>query len=92
VLTQCAWAAARTRDSCFHAQFLRFKARSGRKKAAVAVAASILTTARHMLKDGAFHQDLGANHSPRRNPTQLATKLANRIRNLGFHVDIRVAA
>ena len=32
---QCAWAAARTKDSYFHAQFLRFKARSGQKKAAV---------------------------------------------------------
>lgn len=92
VLIQCAWAAARTKDSYFHAQFLRLKARSGPKKAAVAVAASILTTAYHMLKDGTYYQDIGADHFAKRNPAQLATKLANRIRSLGFQVDIRAAA
>ena len=45
VLVQCAWAAARKKNSYFQAQFLRLKARCGPKKAAVAVAASILTTA-----------------------------------------------
>ena len=52
VLVQCAWAAARTKDSYFQAQFLRLKARCGAKKAIVAVAASILTTTYHMLADG----------------------------------------
>jgi transposase len=52
VLVQCAWAAARKKNSYFQAQFLRLKARRGAKKAAVAVAASILTTAYHMLADG----------------------------------------
>jgi transposase len=64
----------------------------GPKKAAVAVAASILTTAYHMLADGTCYQDLGADHFARRNPSRAAAKLANRIRNLGFHVEIRPAA
>ena len=92
VLVQCAWAAARKKNSYFEAQFLRLKARRGPKKAVVAVAASILTTAYHMLTDGTCYQDLGADHFARRNPARAAAKLANRIRNLGFDVEIRPAA
>ena len=38
--------------------------RRGPKKAICAVAASILTAAYHMLRNGTFYQDLGADHSP----------------------------
>jgi transposase len=62
VLVQCAWAAARKKGSYFEAQFLRLKGRRGPKKAAIAVAASILTTVYHMLRDGTCYQDLGPNH------------------------------
>jgi len=92
VLVQSAWAAGRKKNSYFQAQFLRLKARCGPKKAAIAVAASILTTAYHMLTDGTWYQDLGADHFARRNPARAAAKLANRIRSLGFHVEIRPAA
>jgi len=92
VLVQCAWGAARKKNSYYQVQFLRLKARSGPKKAAIAVAASILETAYHMLKDGTFYHDLGADHFARRNPAREAEKLAKRIRSLGFTVDIRAAA
>src|SRR5574342_696280 len=60
VLVQAAWGAARKKNSYFQAQFLRLKARHGAKKAAIAVAASILimTTVYHMLPDCTY-QDLG---------------------------------
>lgn len=92
VLVQCAWAAARKKNSYFQAQFLRLKARCGPKKAAIAVAASILETAYHMLADGTCYQDLGADHFAHRNPAREADKLVKRIRSLGFEVDIRAAA
>ena len=92
VLVQAAWGAARKKNSYFQAQFLRLKARHGAKKAAIAVAASILTTVYHMLRDGTCYQDLGAEHFTRRNPAKAAARLANRIRNLGYHVEIRAAA
>ncbi len=92
VLVQAAWGAARNKNSYFQAQFLRLKARHGAKKAAIAVAASILTTAYHMLRDGTCYQDLGPEHFTRRNPAKAAARLANRIRNLGYHVENRVAA
>jgi hypothetical protein len=92
VLVQCAWAAARKKYSYFQAQFLRLKARCGPKKAVVAVAASLLATAYHMLADGTCCQDLGADHFARRDPARIVAKLANRIRSLGYAVDIRAAA
>jgi transposase len=92
VLVQCAWAAARKKNGYFQAQFLRLKARCGPKKAVVAVAASLLATAYHMLADGTYYQDLGPDHFTRRDPARIAAKLANRIRSLGYAVDIRVAA
>src|ERR1700757_4174861 len=92
VLVQAAWGAARKKNSYFQAQFLRLKARHGAKKAAIAVAASILTTVYHMLRDGTCYQDLGPEYFTRRNPAKAAARLANRIRNLGYHVEIRPAA
>jgi transposase len=92
VLVQAAWGAARKKNSYLQAQFLRLKARHGAKKAAIAVAASILTTVYHMLRDGTYYQDLGPEHFTRRNPAKAAARLANRIRNLGYHVEIRAAA
>jgi transposase len=92
VLVQCAWAAARKKGSYFEAQFLRLKGRRGPKKAAIAVAASILTPVYHMLRDGTCYQDFGANHFIRRDPARTARKLADRIRSLGYIVEIRSAA
>jgi transposase len=67
--------------------------RHGAKKAAIAVVASILTTVYHnMLRDGTYCQDLGPEYFTHRNPAQAAARLANRIRNLGYHVEIRAAA
>jgi len=92
VLVQAAWGATRKKNSYFQAQFLRLKARHGAKKAAIAVAASILTTVYHMLRDGTCYQDLGPEYFTRRNPAKAAARLANRIRNLGYYVEIRRAA
>ena len=45
-----------------------------------------------MLRDGTCYQDLGPNSFARRNPARTARKLADRIRNLGYIVEIRSAA
>jgi transposase len=57
-----------------------------------ASAASILTIVYHMLRDGTCYRDLGPEYFSRRNPAKLAAKLVNRIRNLGYHVEISAAA
>ena len=80
------WAATRKKNTYLQAQFLRLKSRRGPKKALIAVAASILTIVYHMLRDGTFYRDLGPEYFARRSPAKLAANLANRIRNLGYHV------
>jgi transposase len=87
-LIQCAWAAARTKGSYLQAQFHRLRARRGAKKAIGAVAASILTAAYHMLKDGTLYADLGADHFDKRAKAGQARRLVARLRNLGFAVQL----
>ena len=77
VLVQCAWAASRKKRSYFQAQFLRLKSRAGPKKAAIAVAASILTTAYHMMADGTCYKDLGNDYFARRDPDRTAQNSPN---------------
>jgi len=87
-LIQCAWAAARKNGSYLQAQFHRLRARRGAKKAIAAVAASILTAAYHMLKDGTLYHDLGPDHFDRRAKARQARNLLTRLHNLGYAVQI----
>lgn len=90
-LVQAAWSAARTKDSYCRAQFLRIKSRRGPKKAILAVAASMLTAAYHMLRDGVDYRDLGGAHFDRRDKAQLAKRLIARLHDLGLAVEVRAA-
>lgn len=87
-LIQCAWAAARKKGSYLQAQFHRLRARRGAKKAIGAVAASMLTAAYHMLKDGTLYDDLGADHFDRRAKTAQTKRLVTRLESLGYAVQI----
>ena len=87
-LIQCAWAAARKKGSYLQAQFHRLRARRGAKKAIGAVAASMLTAAYHMLKDGALYQDLGADHFDRRTKGAATKRLIAKLESLGYDVQI----
>jgi transposase len=91
-MVQAAWAAARTRDSYFHAQFVRLKSRRGPKKAIIAVGASMLTAAYHMLQTGVEFHDLGAQHFTQHDKAQTAKRLLRRLRDLGVEVEVKNAA
>jgi transposase len=91
VLVQAARAAANKRDSYPRAQYLRLKARRGPNKAVLAVAATLLTAAYHMLKYGVEYQDLGPNHFDRDKELQ-ATRLIRRLKALGLQVIVTPAA
>ena len=91
-LIQCAWAATRTKGTYLQAQFHRLRARRGAKKAIGAVAASILTAAYHMLRNGALYQDLGAGHFDRRAKTTQTNRLIAKLRSLGYAVQITPVA
>jgi hypothetical protein len=76
----------RTKGTYPQAQFLRLKARRGPKKAIIAVAATILTAAYYMLKDGTHYQDLGSDHFVRAERTKTASRLLRKLGDLGFDV------
>ncbi len=90
-LVQCAWAATRKKVSYLQAQFQRLRHRRGPKKAICAVAASILTAAYHMLRDGTLYHDLGPDHLRRTSPETHAKRLTQQIAKLGFTCTIAPA-
>ena len=92
VLVQCAWAAIRVKNSYLQAQYHRLRSRRGAKKAICAVAASMLTATYHMLNNGTFYQDLGAQYFDNRAKEKHLLRLVQRIQNLGFEVRITPAA
>lgn len=91
VLVQAARAAANKHDSYHRAQYLRIKARRGPNKAVLAVAASMLTAAYHMLKYGVEYRDLGPLHFEHDKQVQVA-RLLHRLKGLGVDVTVKPAA
>ena len=83
-LVQCAWAATRTKASYLQSQFQRLRHRRGPKKAICAVAASILTAAYHMLRNGTFYKDPGPDHFNRSTTETRVKALTKQIKALGF--------
>jgi transposase len=91
-LVTAAWAAVRVKGSYLQAQFLRLRARRGAKKAILAVAASMLNAAWHMLKDRVEYKDLGADHLPRRDRSKAIRRLVRRLNDLGCKVQLTAEA
>jgi transposase len=90
-LIQAAWAATRKKGSYLQAQFLRVKNHRGPKKAIVAVAASMLTAAYFMLRDGVEYHDLGGRYFVERDKQRLTKSLLRRLRDLGVVVEVKAA-
>ncbi len=92
VLVQAAWAAVRVKSSYERALYFRLKSRRGGAKAVIAVAASILGAAYHVLRDGVCYRNLGADHFDRLNHDRVKTALVRRLERLGYSVALNVAA
>ena len=78
-----AWAASHTRKSYLGAQYRRLARRRGPKRAAIAVAHSILVIAYHILKDGTEYSELGADYFDRLDQDRLRRYHLRRLRELG---------
>jgi transposase len=93
ILTQCAWGAARTRDTYLSAQFWRLARRISKKKAAIAVGHSILVICWHLLTEDCDYDDLGGDYFTRRaNPDRHRDRLIEQLQGLGYHVTLNPAA
>jgi transposase len=92
LLIQCAWAAARTNGTYLSAQFASIAARRGGKRAAMAVAGSILTAIYHMIKNGVpYRPPMLVPHSATDKTRQTKQHCASLTR-LGYKVTLEAAA
>jgi transposase len=85
-LVQAAFAASKTKDTYLRARFWRIAGRAGRKRAAVAIAHSILKAAYAMLKAGIDYKDLGSNYFDRFLNRNAEQRLIKRVRSMGYEV------
>ena len=93
ILNQCAWAAARSRDTYLSAQYWRLARRIGKKKAAVAVGHSILCICWHLLSNNADYDDLGGDYFARRaNTAHHQDRLVQQLQDLGYQVTLKKVA
>jgi transposase len=90
-LVEAAHAAARTKRSYLAAQYRRLAARRGGKRAAVAVAHTILVTAYCLLKHGTVYQDLGPLYFDERDRQHVERRLVRRLEALGHTVTLTPA-
>ena len=91
-LVQAAWAAIKVNHSYLQAQYLRLKGRRGPKRAIIAVAASMLAAAYHMLRTETDYRDLGGAYFDRRDKRRVALRLVRRLNQLGYAVELHSAA
>jgi transposase len=87
-LVQAAHAAAKTKNTYLSAQYHRIAARRGAKRAALAVAHSILRIAYHIIQQGKPYYELGADYFDRRNRERTIRSLTRRLQKLGCNVSV----
>ena len=88
-LVQAAHAAVSKRNNYLAAQYHRLVVRRGKKKAALAVAHSILVIAYHLITRNEPYHDLGADYFDRRRPDATAKRLLKRLEKLGYQVNLQ---
>ena len=89
-LVEAAHAASRTKDTYLSAQFHRLRARRGAKRAAVAVAHSILRIVYHLIsKPEERFRDLGGDYFLNKNKEQEQRRAVKTLTQLGYKVDLK---
>jgi transposase len=91
-LLEAARAAARSKGTYLSAQYHRIAARRGAKRAAVAVAHSILVGIYYIIKRDEEWKDLGPDYYDRRNKEAVVRRMVKRLQALGCHVTVEDAA
>lgn len=85
-LVEAAHAAAHTKNTYLASQYRRLAARRGAKRAAVAVAHTILGIIYHLLRDRTTYRDLGATYFDDRDREAVDRRLIRRLEALGNKV------
>ncbi|NWJ47678.1 MAG: IS110 family transposase [Chloroflexi bacterium] len=91
-LIEAALGAARSKASYLGTQYRRIAARRGKKRAAVAVAHSLVVIIYHLLKEESEYEDLGANYFDERDKQAIEKSLVKRLERLGYSVQLQKRA
>lgn len=88
-LVEAAQAAGRAKGTYLYALFHRIASRRGNKRAAVAVAHTILVIVYHMLKNRSHYRELGQDYFDRLNRDTVSRRLVRRLESLGYQVELK---
>ena len=88
VLTECAWAAVKTKDTYLSAYYRQVMRRQGKPKAVMAVTHKILVIAWHLLSNGALYDDPGAAAVRRSSDEQQRRRAIRQLEALGLKVTV----
>ena len=88
VLTECAWAAVKTKDTYLSAYYRQVMRRQGKQKAIMAVTHKILVIAWHLLSNGALYDDPGAAAVRRSSDEQQRRRAIRQLEALGLKVTV----
>lgn len=86
IITECAWAASRTKNTFISERYGRLAARRGKKRALVATAHELLTIVYHVLKDQAVYSELGCGYVDERRKSARIKYHLDVLKNLGVNI------
>jgi hypothetical protein len=92
MLTQCAWAASRTKNTYLSAKYHSLVGRRGKKRALIAVGHKILIMAYYIIKTGMPYKELGGDYLNRRREAKIVKGHVKRLQDLGYEVNLKKAA
>lgn len=91
-MTQCAWAASKTKNTYLRAKYHSLVGRRGKKRALIAVGHKILIMAYHIIKNGVPYKELGKDYLLHRREDKIVKNHIKRLRDLGYEVELKKAA
>ncbi len=91
-MTQCAWAASKTKNTYLRAKYYSLVGRRGKKRALIAVGHKILIMAYHILRNGMPYRELGEDYLSRRREDKIVKSHVKRLKDLGYEIELKKAA
>lgn len=92
MLVQAAWAASHTKGTYLGAKYRRMASRTGKKKALIAVAHTMLVSIYHMIKRKEPYKELGADYLENLYKERTIKNLKKRIEAFGYAVELKTGA
>lgn len=92
MLTECAWAASKTKDTYLRCKYYSILGRRGKKRALIAVGHKILIACYHILKAKICYRDLGCNYLDSRKRDKITKSYIKKLNKLGYVVSLSEAS